>query len=181
MSGKSRAWMGSTSASATSTVPAPRLLPGVLNASGTRASLPLAPAPGPVPPELRGRDERAACEDRAVSVAGEALATLAAALSSSSGSQAEGAAAGPDGVAASPEAPAVKLKGKYKKVIDGVAFESYGAHADTYPCCYLTAACALGAERKEMEAFLERLEHALQDYRNGAGRKGGKEQSPKGK
>jgi len=95
--------------------------------------------------------------------------------------EAEGAAAGPDGVAASPEAPAVKLKGKYKKVIDGVAFESYGAHADTYPCCYLTAACALGAERKEMEAFLERLEHALQDYRNGAGRKGGKEQSPKGK
>mmetsp|Transcript_49081 Transcript_49081/g.110397 ORF Transcript_49081/g.110397 Transcript_49081/m.110397 type:complete len:516 (+) Transcript_49081:80-1627(+) len=83
----------------------------------------------------------------------------------------------------SPEAPedtgedsqgadgAVKVKGKYRKVIDGVPFESYGAHADTYPCCYLTAACALGATREEMEAFLERFSSALQDYRSGAGRK----------
>merc|ERR1711924_149058 len=61
-----------------------------------------------------------------------------------------------------------KLRGKYKKKIDGIAFESYGAHCDTYHCCYLTAACALGATREELDAFLERLETALQDYRSGA-------------
>eukprot|EP00440_Ansanella_granifera_P041421 gb/GFBE01044918.1/.p1 GENE.gb/GFBE01044918.1/~~gb/GFBE01044918.1/.p1 ORF type:complete len:520 (+),score=95.86 gb/GFBE01044918.1/:1-1560(+) len=66
---------------------------------------------------------------------------------------------------------AVKVKGKYRKVIDGIPFECYGAHIDAYPCCYLTAACAIGAQRPEMESFLDRLEGALQDYRNGAGRK----------
>lgn len=65
----------------------------------------------------------------------------------------------------------VKIKGKYRKMVDGTAFECYGAHTDAYPCCYLTAACALGATRLEMESFLERLESALQDYRQGAGRK----------
>ncbi|CAJ1331657.1 unnamed protein product [Effrenium voratum] len=65
----------------------------------------------------------------------------------------------------------VKVKGKYCKVIDGHAFECYGAHTDFYPCCYLTAACAIGASRKEMESFVERLEFAVQDYKNGAGRK----------
>jgi O-phospho-L-seryl-tRNASec:L-selenocysteinyl-tRNA synthase len=69
------------------------------------------------------------------------------------------------------EAAPVKLKGKYKKTIDGIAFESYGAHSNTYSCCYLTAACALGATQEELEAFLERFESALQDYRNGAGKK----------
>merc|ERR1712217_380389 len=67
--------------------------------------------------------------------------------------------------------PTVKVKGKYRKVIDGIPFESYGAHADTYPCCYLTAACAIGVTRHELEIFLERFENALQDYKSGAGRK----------
>lgn len=86
--------------------------------------------------------------------------------------------------ASCPEAPAgveaetddrpknVKLKGRYKKTIDGTAFESYGAHTSTYPYCYLTAACAIGASREEMECFLERFESSIQDFRNGAGRKG---------
>jgi O-phospho-L-seryl-tRNASec:L-selenocysteinyl-tRNA synthase len=65
----------------------------------------------------------------------------------------------------------VKLKGRYKKTIDGTSFESYGAHTDVYHCCYLTAACAIGATREEMECFLERFESAIQDYRTGAGRK----------
>ncbi|CAK9104435.1 O-phosphoseryl-tRNA(Sec) selenium transferase (Liver-pancreas antigen) (LP) (SLA-p35) (SLA/LP autoantigen) (Selenocysteine synthase) (Sec synthase) (Selenocysteinyl-tRNA(Sec) synthase) (Sep-tRNA:Sec-tRNA synthase) (SepSecS) (Soluble liver antigen) (SLA) (UGA suppressor tRNA-associated protein) (tRNA(Ser/Sec)-associated antigenic protein) [Durusdinium trenchii] len=71
------------------------------------------------------------------------------------------------------ETPAdtIKVKGKYQKVIDGTPFECYGAHTNFYPCCYLTAACAIGASRKEMDAFLERLEAAVQDYKNGAGRK----------
>lgn len=93
----------------------------------------------------------------------------------------------PDGAPEAPAAPqdgtepaALKVKGKYKKTIDGTPFQSYGAHADTYSCCYLTAACALGATREEMEAFLTRLEGALQDYRKGAGRKE-KESAPKAK
>lgn len=71
------------------------------------------------------------------------------------------------------EAPAqtIKVKGKYQKVIDGTPFECYGAHTDSYPCCYLNAACAIGATRKEMDAFVERLESAVQEYKNGAGRK----------
>lgn len=74
--------------------------------------------------------------------------------------------------ASSEAAPQVEVKGKYRKVIDGVAFESYGAHVNVYPCCYLTAACALGASKEELECFLERFEGALQDYRAGAGKKG---------
>merc|ERR1712050_408383 len=77
-----------------------------------------------------------------------------------------------EGADTAEDAPPAAVKGKLAKVIDGVSFESYGAHIDTYPCCYLTAACALGATREEMESFLDRLEHALRDYRNGAGRKG---------
>merc|ERR1712194_112278 len=73
-----------------------------------------------------------------------------------------------DGIGSAPSQ--VMIAGKYRKTIDGTAFESYGAHANSYSCCYLTAACAIGASRKEMEDFLERFEQALQDYRNGAGR-----------
>lgn len=76
-----------------------------------------------------------------------------------------------DSVVEAIETAKVKLKGKYKKVIDGVPFESYGAHIDAYPCCYVTAACALGATRDEMESFLERFDLAIQEYKNGAGRK----------
>mmetsp|Transcript_107314 Transcript_107314/g.308790 ORF Transcript_107314/g.308790 Transcript_107314/m.308790 type:complete len:523 (-) Transcript_107314:176-1744(-) len=67
--------------------------------------------------------------------------------------------------------PPIEVRGQYKKTIDGVSFCSYGAHADTYHCCYLTAAVAVGASREELEAFLVRLEAAVQDYRKGAGRK----------
>merc|ERR1711862_1010862 len=72
---------------------------------------------------------------------------------------------------AAEDAQPLAVKGKYAKKIDGIHFESYGAHIDTYPCCYLTAACALGATREEMECFLERFENAVQDYRKGVGRK----------
>lgn len=74
-------------------------------------------------------------------------------------------------VAASVEAASPQVQGKYRKVIDGTAFQSYGAHTNTYSCCYLTAACAIGATREEMEAFLVRFDSALRDYRSGAGRK----------
>lgn len=64
-----------------------------------------------------------------------------------------------------------QVRGKYKKIVDGTSFQSYGAHTDTYPCCYLTAACALGATKAELESFTVTLKKALEDFRNGAGRK----------
>lgn len=81
----------------------------------------------------------------------------------------ETAAAAPEATEGSAQAP--KLKGQYRKTIDGISFESYGAHAATYGCCYLTAACAIGATQPEMELFLDRFDHAIQDYKGGAGRK----------
>lgn len=65
----------------------------------------------------------------------------------------------------------LKVKGRYCKTVDGTKFQSYGAHTDVYSSCYLTAACAIGAEREDLEAFLARFESVLHDYRKGAGRK----------
>lgn len=80
------------------------------------------------------------------------------------------AADSPETAKPSGAADAVPIMGKYRKTIDGIAFDSYGAHSATYPSCYLTAACALGATRDEMELFLERFEQAIKDYR-GSGNK----------
>jgi len=74
---------------------------------------------------------------------------------------------------------AASVKGKYAKKIDGISFENYGAHSNTYPYCYLTAACALGATREEMDAFLVRFDLAMQEFRSAGsskaagGKKGG--------
>jgi len=73
-------------------------------------------------------------------------------------------------VCARPGIPQLALR----KVIDGLAFESYGAHCNEYPCSYLTAACAIGASRGEMEAFLERLANAVQEHRATARRTEGR-------
>jgi len=86
--------------------------------------------------------------------------------------------AGTDNSDAEQQPDVVKTTGKYRKTIDGVPFDCYGAHANTYSCCYLTAACAIGATQSEMECFLGRFDQALKDYRSGAGRKS-KESQPK--
>lgn len=109
-------------------------------------------------PETPSPEEPAA-EAEEDGVAGGVAAAIAGSISTAG---AAAAAAAPEGV---------KVKGKYKKTIDGTPFQSYGAHADTYSCCYLTAACALGATREEMEEFLMRFDSSLRDYRGGAGRK----------
>merc|ERR1711957_425779 len=67
----------------------------------------------------------------------------------------------------SDEAEAKPAKGKFEKAIDGITFQSYGAHAETYKCCYLTAACAIGATRDELDLFLERFDKAVLDYKDG--------------
>jgi hypothetical protein len=68
------------------------------------------------------------------------------------------------------------------KTIGPLTFPGYGSHADAYPPGpYLTAACALGVSRGEIEEFLKRLDKAMGDFarrrqrrqQRGAGRGGG--------
>lgn len=131
--------------------------------SGPRVVLCVQPSsPSPEEPPAVEADGAAGGASAIASALQEAGATDTAALELAAAAGAGAGSAAPVGV---------KLKGKYKKTIDGTPFQSYGAHADEYPCCYLTAACAIGATREEMELFLNRLDGALQDYRGGAGRK----------
>jgi O-phospho-L-seryl-tRNASec:L-selenocysteinyl-tRNA synthase len=53
------------------------------------------------------------------------------------------------------------VTGKEKKVVAGITFEGYGAHIDSYPTAYATAACALGLTRGEVDLFLTRLDKTL--------------------
>jgi len=57
------------------------------------------------------------------------------------------------------------LKGKcrvvqvaVKQTIGGIALDGFGAHITDYPVPYLTAACAIGLTREEVDCFLARLE-----------------------
>ena len=55
---------------------------------------------------------------------------------------------------------------KMKKVA-GLLFAGYGSHSDERypPGAYLTAACALGVRKEEVEEFLKRLDRAMGDFR----------------
>lgn len=51
------------------------------------------------------------------------------------------------------------------KTIGPLAFPGYGSHADAYPPGpYLTAACALGVSKEEVDVFLRRLDKVLSDF-----------------
>jgi O-phospho-L-seryl-tRNASec:L-selenocysteinyl-tRNA synthase len=50
------------------------------------------------------------------------------------------------------------------KVICGHQFRGYGSSTDEYPSSYLTAACAIGLTRSEMDEFFVRLEKCFDDY-----------------
>ncbi|GFH15598.1 sep-tRNA:Sec-tRNA synthase, partial [Haematococcus lacustris] len=41
--------------------------------------------------------------------------------------------------------------------VAGITFQNYGAHHDTYPHTYLTAAAAIGGSRREVDEFCARL------------------------
>jgi len=41
----------------------------------------------------------------------------------------------------------------------------YGAHIDDYPTAYMTAACAIGIRREEIDEFISRLDKALHHYK----------------
>lgn len=62
------------------------------------------------------------------------------------------------------------------KTIGPLTFRGYGSHADAYPPGpYLTAACAIGVSKDEVDAFLARLDKTLGDFarRRGKGRRAG--------
>lgn len=51
------------------------------------------------------------------------------------------------------------------KSIGGRHFESYGAHRDAYPEPYVTFACAIGMERREVDALVVKLRKTLAEWR----------------
>lgn len=82
-------------------------------------------------------------------------------------SDAAGAAGGEGGTGKDPTA----------KTIGPLTFPGYGSHADAYaPGPYLTAACALGVSKDEIDEFLRRLDKTLGDFarRRAKGRREGK-------
>eukprot|EP01112_Ceratiomyxa_fruticulosa_P018536 TRINITY_DN5938_c0_g4_i1.p1 TRINITY_DN5938_c0_g4~~TRINITY_DN5938_c0_g4_i1.p1 ORF type:complete len:542 (+),score=105.76 TRINITY_DN5938_c0_g4_i1:162-1787(+) len=73
-----------------------------------------------------------------------------------------------------PEKQQEKQKGKQKekhsssnsgkKVVGGIEFSSYGSHYNGYPTPYLTAACAIGMTKKEVDKFILRLAETIKQY-----------------
>eukprot|EP00971_Amphidinium_carterae_P172375 3417032-Amphidinium_carterae.1 len=58
-----------------------------------------------------------------------------------------------------------EVTGRYRKSVDGTAFDNYGAHSSDYDCCYVTTACAMGATQEELSAFLGRFDQALHELK----------------
>jgi hypothetical protein len=51
------------------------------------------------------------------------------------------------------------------KTIGGRRFEAYGAHSNAYPEPYVTFACAIGMERREVDALVAKLRKTLAEWR----------------
>ncbi len=51
-----------------------------------------------------------------------------------------------------------------KKAIAGYEFDGFGSSTCNYSNSYLTAACAIGLTKEEMEDFFIRLDKALNEY-----------------
>lgn len=51
------------------------------------------------------------------------------------------------------------------KTIGGRRFEAYGAHSNTYPEPYVTFACAIGMERREVDALVGKLRKTVAAWR----------------
>lgn len=63
-----------------------------------------------------------------------------------------------------------------EKAVGPLKFRSYGAHCDAYPSAYLTAACAIGVTREEVDEFLKRLDKSMAQFqKKRRGRKEGNE------
>ena len=55
-------------------------------------------------------------------------------------------------------------------MIGGHEFRGYGAHADAYPCHYLTAAAAVGITDADVDTFVRRLDRVLTKCRQDRGK-----------
>ena len=51
------------------------------------------------------------------------------------------------------------------KEVSGIHFPNYGAHCDSYPVAYFTAACALGATEAEADLFFKKLDKTLKEWK----------------
>ena len=50
------------------------------------------------------------------------------------------------------------------KDINGYLFTGWGAHTNSYPSAYLTAAAALGMSSDDVDTFLKRLDKCLRKF-----------------
>ena len=55
------------------------------------------------------------------------------------------------------------VTGKASSNINGIQFEGWGAHVDSYPASYLSAAATIGMKESDIELFLHRLEKVLSE------------------
>ncbi|KAK8813173.1 hypothetical protein WA158_002765 [Blastocystis sp. Blastoise] len=51
------------------------------------------------------------------------------------------------------------------KVIGGITFENYGSHSNHYPHQYMTAACAIGLNKNDVDVFIERFLKTIKQYK----------------
>jgi O-phospho-L-seryl-tRNASec:L-selenocysteinyl-tRNA synthase len=58
------------------------------------------------------------------------------------------------------------VTGKASSNINGIKFEGWGAHTDSYPGSYLTAAATIGMKESDIELFLHRLEKVFSETKS---------------
>lgn len=49
--------------------------------------------------------------------------------------------------------------------VSGLTFHNFGAHHDSYPCSYITAASAVGMNRNDVDTFINRLDQVLKKFK----------------
>jgi len=51
------------------------------------------------------------------------------------------------------------------KEVSGHKFVGFGSHSNSYPCCYLTAAAAVGMQKQDVDSFIKRLDKVLGKFK----------------
>lgn len=52
-----------------------------------------------------------------------------------------------------------------EKAIGAHTFINWGAHHNSYPCAYFTAAAAIGMKREEVDIFIKRLDKTFTKFK----------------
>ena len=58
-----------------------------------------------------------------------------------------------------------------KKSVGPYEFKNYGGHCDNYPHAYFSAASAIGIEKQDVDAFIDRLDKNWKQYLKDIGKK----------